>query len=132
MKRIYEPGYILEEDEFLLKIREYPSSHYPNVGFLSKFTQKGEIPKSFENWGTSYHQQIKLPTYVVKEIFKHGWRVYNYRSGKSQDWAKLIHPDGYTIEIYLSNFFDIIKENDIKDGYIIGKFKWDNHKLIKE
>ncbi len=134
MKKLYEPGYILEEDEFLLKIWDkYPSfPQIPKVGFLSKFTQKGEIPKSFKNWGSSYYQTTELPTYVVKEIFKEGWKIYNYRSGKSQDWAELIHPDGYIIEIYLSNFFDVVKDNDIKNGEIIGKFKWNLNKLVRE
>jgi len=134
MEKLYEPGYILEENEFLLKIWDkYPSSpQYPKVGFLTKFTQKGEIPKAFKYWGISYHHQTEPPIQIVKENFRSGWKIYGYRPGKSQDWAELVHPDGYTIEIYLSNLFEIINTCIIQSGVIIGKFKWNNHKLIKE
>lgn len=134
MEKLYEPGYILEKDEFLLKIWDkYPSSpNIPKTGFLSKFTQRGEIPKSFENWGNTYWEKQNLPIYIIKETFRSGWKINGYRSGKSQDWAELIHPDGYMIEIYLSNLFEIINTCIIQSGVIIGNFKWDNHKLIRE
>lgn len=136
MKKLYK-GTKLEEDEFLLKI--IPSQNYQPIdkGFLTKLTQKGQIPESFKNWGKwvmSYdpYKVGESEIYIVKEEYKSGWKINSYRSGKSQDWGELIHPDGYTIEVYLSKFFEVIKNNNIIDSEIIGKFRWSNHNLIKK
>lgn len=50
----------------------------------------------------------------------------------SQNWASLIHPNGYTIEIYLSQFLEIVQGFTIKKGVIIGEFKWEDNKLISK
>lgn len=131
----YEPGYKLKEDEYLLKIRGENSHGGVATGFLTKLTQKGAVPKSFDEWGStpkySYTERVDLPIYVVKETFRSGWKLYRWRFGESQNWASLIHPDGYTVEIYLQQFLDIVKNGDIIKGEIVGEFKWEDKKLIK-
>lgn len=132
--RLYKVGELLAEDEFLLKTVTTSYGKYKFFkGFLTKLTQKNEVPKSLLNWHTKdpiTHNPVEI--FIVKETFKSGWKINDYRPGQSQNWAELIHPDGYTIEIYLDDFFKIIKENNVLGGEIIGKFKWNNHKLIKE
>lgn len=126
----YIKGYKLEEDEYLLKIREKDK-----VGFLTKLTQKGEIPKAFADWGFhSYYGQSTetFPTYVFKEEFRSGWKLNKWRFGMSQNWASVIHPKGFSVEIYLSDFLEIVKTSTIMNGEIQGKFKWRENRLIKE
>jgi len=43
----------------------------------------------------------------------------------------VIHPLGFTLEIYLKQFLEIVQENDILKGEIVGEFKWENNMLIK-
>jgi hypothetical protein len=52
--RLYEPGYKLQENEYLLKIRTKYAHTTTDTGFLTKLTQKGELPKSFIDWGKAY------------------------------------------------------------------------------
>jgi len=131
--RDYTPGENLAEDEFLLKIR-------PNIqrgeiltptGFLTKLTQKGAIPKAFESWGTTYMDKTPLPTYVFREDFHSGWKIVSWRFGQSQNWATMKHPNGFTVEIYLQQLLEIIQQNTVDAGVLIGEFKWADHKLIK-
>lgn len=135
-KRLYT-GEPLEDDEWLLKLA-------PDVktGFLTKLTQKGQLPKAFDEWREGYmygyingvysHTKTpKLPVYIHKEKPSEGWTLERWRIGKSQEWATMIHPEGFTVEIYLTNFLELVKENTIINGIIQGKFKWENHKLVK-
>jgi hypothetical protein len=136
--RLYELGYKLQENEYLLKVRP-ASQRYPNepeTGFLAKLTQKGELPKSFIDWGNAYDYEKKeyLPMPVIQihtEEFRGGWQLESWRFGQSQNWASVITPEGWTVEIYLSHFLDIVKENTIVDGIIFGEFKWESNKLVK-
>lgn len=128
----YIKGYKLEEDEYLLKIREKDK-----VGFLTKLTQKGEIPKAFADWEFHAHygrlpEAEKFPIYVFKEEFRKGWKLNKWRFGMSQNWASVIHPEGFSVEIYLSQFLDIVKTSTVVNGEIQGRFKWCENKLIKE
>lgn len=129
--KLYEEGYQLKENEYLLKICE-------NGGFLTKFNKDGSIPKAFKDWGNIPERwRVKNKTYVdlqifiFEENFNEGWRIDSWRFGESQNWAKVLHPSGFLIEIYLQQLLEIIMTNTIIDGLIIGKFKWQNHKLIK-
>ena len=61
-----------------------------------------------------------------------GWKVYDYRPGQSQQWAELVHPKGFRVEIYLENFFEILKTSILIDGVIQGEWRWEGHKLIKK
>lgn len=125
-------GQDLGPDEFLLKIR--PSS---NTGFLTKLTQKGKIPLAFENWGHNKYpthglNDKPLQIYVFKEEFNKGWKIHQWRFGQSQNWATMIHPKGFTLEIYLTDLLNIIVNNTVIDGVIQGEFKWENNTLIKK
>lgn len=124
---IYQEGRILEANEYLLKIR--PGS--PDTGFLSKYNKNGSMPVSFKDWGKTYPDYITLPVFVIEEKFRSGWKLHGWRFGQSQNWASLVHPEGFTVEIYLVQFLEIISTNTIINGVIQGDFKWEDNKLIK-
>lgn len=126
MKSLYKEGDKLGNDEYVLKIRD------DKTGFIARLTKKGELPKLFVDWGGSWNRPSILPIYIHREVFNSGWKLRNWRFGESQNWAKLIHPEGFTIEIYLSQFLEIVQQNEIKFGEIIGSFKWQDNRLIKE
>jgi hypothetical protein len=127
----------LKENEYLLKIRPKGSrcsTH--DTGFMTKYTQKGQMPKSFEDWGSDnrhYYnsQEPPLPITIHIEDFKSGWEIISWRFGMSQNWATMMHPNGFTVEIYLDNLLELTKTNTIKNGILIGEFKWDKNTLIK-
>jgi hypothetical protein len=130
---LYKEGTKLEENQYLLKIR--PADKYKNeTGFLTKFNKDGSIPKAFKEWGKYWADKDKdsLPTYIFEETFRKGWKLEKWRFGMSQNWATVIHPEGFTVEIYLQDFLNIAKNNTIEKGEIIGEFKWEAHKLIKK
>ncbi len=130
--REYQDGDKLAENEYLLKIR---MNQDDLTGFLTKFNQNGTIPKAFLEWDVySYRNrpQEPLKTYIFEETFRPGWRLNSYRFGKSQNWAEMKHPEGFTVEIYLTNLLDLIHLNTFKNGELIGNFKWEANKLIKE
>jgi len=135
---LYKPGYVLGADEYLLKIRpeEDRRTKAPLIetGFLAKLTQKKEVPKSFDDWGdiVKYREgKKKLPIYVYTETFRYGWKLKGWRYGQSQNWAQLIHPDGFILEIYLSAFLNITLDTTIINGELQGQFKWHANTLIK-
>lgn len=119
----------LKENEYLLKIRPastfYNGDKYP-VGYLTKLTQKQEIPKNFLSWERD--EEI----YLYEESFKSGWEFVGHRIGKSQQWTRLKHPEGFILEIYLDSWKKIILSIDIKKGKLIGEFMWQNNHLIKK
>ena len=131
----------LKDNEFLLKIRPKDDCRYKHdTGFMTKYTQKGLIPKSFDEWGVDHYYNwrdenrpkiVPLPITLHVETYKSGWEILEWRFGMSQNWATMLHPDGFTVEIYLDNLLELTKTNTIKNGVLIGEFKWDSHKLIK-
>ena len=126
---LYKEGRILKEDEYLLKIRK------DKVGFLTKLTQKGKLPVAFDGWNEGYRHTSapdKLPIYIFKEVPRSGWKLVSWRFGQSLNWARVSHPEGFTIEIYLQQFLEIIENNIIKSGVVYGKFHWEDNKLIKD
>ena len=125
----YESGYELKDNEYLLKIRS--EGEADATGFLSKLTKKGVIPVAFKDWGDAYNYKANLPIYVIQETFRSGWKLKKWRFGMSQNWASVIHPLGFSVEIYLSQFLDIVLNNTIVNGDIIGEFKWVDNELIK-
>ena len=125
--RVYKEGYVLKDNEYMLKIR----IGKPSTGFLSKFNKSGSMPVAFDNWGTTYHNPVKLPIYVFEERPRSGWKLHSWRFGQSQNWATVIHPEGFTLEIYLQQFLEIIEENTIINGVIQGSFYWADNKLIR-
>lgn len=134
----YKEGRILEEDEYLLKIQDFSKAkqwvncykHAPPSGFMTKFNKDGSIPVAFDNWGKIEYENV--PIYIIKEEFRSGWKLSSWRFGMSRNWAVLIHPKGFTLEIHLQNFLDIVKENTIINGELQGEFKWAPTKLIKK
>ena len=134
--RLYEEGYQLKENEYLLKVRPSGINSIPDTGFLATLTQKKELPKSFVEWGNSWDYATKTRTkmpviQIHTETFRHGWTLSSWRFGQSQNWASIITPEGWTIEVYLSHFLDIIKEHTVINGEIQGEFMWKANKLIK-
>lgn len=123
----YEKGDKLAENEYLLKIRKSIGTY--NTGFFSKLTQKGELPKLFNEWGGN---DTKLPIYIYQETAASGWKILHWRFGQSQNWATMKHPYGFTVEIYLQQLLELIREHQIVEGTLIGKFYWKDNKLIHE
>ena len=130
----------LLEDQWLLKLRsdsEWDGKKWiPDAfktGFLSKLTKKGELPKSFTDWGGDRYGATgkDLPIYVFQESYRTGWKLISWRFGKSQNWARMRHPEGFVVEIYLSNFLDVVKETSMDQGMILGEYKWEDNKLVK-
>lgn len=137
-RREYTPGYVLKDNEFLLKIRlntgyrGQPES--VSTGYITKFNKDGSMPVDFKNWDANRWSPEKpeIPIYIHEEEFKNGWKLHSWRFGKSQNWARLIHPDGFTLEIYLNQFLEIIANDTLVNGELQGRYKWSDHKLIKE
>lgn len=130
----------LKENEYLLKIRpKCLTANGYDTGFLTKYTQKGLIPRAFDMWGVNqYYNQPNqpadepLPITLHIEDFKSGWEIVAWRFGMSQNWATMKHPNGFTLEIYLDNLLGIAKTNTIENGVLIGEFKWEGNRLIKK
>lgn len=126
----------LKENEYLLKIRPKDDyQHKFDTGFLAKYNKNGSMQISFANWGVYKYSAIKeepLPITLHIEDFKSGWEIVSWRFGMSQNWATMKHPNGFTVEIYLSDLLEICKENVISYGVLEGEFKWKAHKLIKK
>lgn len=131
-KLVNYSGQILNENQWLLKVR-----NNDNVGFLTKLTQKNELPKAFAEWSVidivkdegliSWNRQKIEDIFIVDEDFSDGWTISiskdSYRIGKSQQWVKLIHPLGFILEITMDNFFtDVLSYINL--GKLTGKYKW--------
>jgi hypothetical protein len=141
--REYKEGDILKENEYLLKLRQdevYHSDKHAwslanhKTGFLTKLTKKGELPVAFRNWGGKRYGEsgVNHPIYVFEETYTRGWKIMSWRFGQSQNWATVLHPEGFTVEIYLQQLLEVIKENTVDEGVLMGKFKWEDYKLIKQ
>ena len=117
----------LEDNEYLLKIRQSDM-----FGFITKYNKNGTIPKAFEEWSDYIMGigRVNIPIQLHIEEFRSGWKFISYRIGESQSWATVQHPFGFKLEIYLSNLLDIVQKNTLVKGEIIGKYKWENKKLI--
>jgi hypothetical protein len=129
--RLYEEGYQLKENEYLLKTQPPRRGTVP-TGFITKFNKDGSMPVAFKDWGKFYPAYETPETYIHEEFYRSGWKLSSWRFGQSQNWATLIHPNGFTLEIYLQQFLEIVENNTIVNGEIMGNFKWENRKLIKE
>jgi hypothetical protein len=123
--------YNLKEDEWLLKVRRKEGK--PAVGFLTKLNRDGSIPKAFTNWERNVsNTQENLPIVVHLEEFTSGWCISDWRYGESRNWAVMLHPDGFTLEIHLEEFLKLLHEITVINGELVGEFKWDKTKLIKQ
>ncbi len=134
----YDESYSpLLEDQWLLKIRE----GNPKTGFLSKLTKKGEIPVKFNEWASTqtYNTETRkwdvsynTTVYVWQESYRSGWTLKNWRIGKSQEWAVMQHPEGFLLEIYLSNFLEVSLKDTADFGVLRGEYKWEDNKLTRK
>jgi hypothetical protein len=134
----------LLEDQWLLKLRDDVQygwdgkKHFAEktykTGFLTKLTKKGELPKAFEAWGGPQYgvSGHDLPIYVFQETYRSGWSLVSWRFGKSQNWARMRHPEGFHLEIYLDDLLNVIKNDSLDQGVIVGEYKWCDNKLIKK
>ena len=131
MKRIFKvySGEELKENEYLLKMKFNGLDTTP-IGFMTKLNKNGTIPISFNEWDDS-------EIFIIQETFRDGWKINRdnpLRIGKSQSWISLIHPLGFTVEVYISKFINMISNGicTIADSELQGKFKWEYSNLIKE
>ena len=124
MYTIYQ-GDPLKEDEYLLKVDD-------TTGFITKLNKNGTIPVAFKDWRNYYNHKANLDTYLHKENFSPNWHIVSCRFGESQNWAIMMHPIGFTLEIYINNFMELIKHTTIINGELQGEFKWENKKLLKK
>jgi hypothetical protein len=126
-------GQDLKDFQWLLKVRD------DNVGFLTKLTLKGELPKPFDEWGCNYYtgNKLDIEVKVIDEEFSADWKLpvgdsYKmYRLGKSQSWVKVIHPLGFVLEVRIQNFFEKIVPF-LSDGKLTGKYKWIGNELERQ
>ena len=128
---VYQEGRELKENEYLLKVRGGWREELP-AGFMTKFTQKGHIPIAFKIWNEHWlHKNIQpLTIYIIKEKLRTGWRIHDYRSGKSQSWAVLVHPLGFTVEVHMDKFIKLLAYVDVSNGEILQPVRWEYSKLV--
>jgi len=131
----YKKGYELKDDEYLLKVVPNAWNDGSGKGFMTKFNKDGSMPVAFDNWpvrryGNNSPADFEMPIRIHTETFSEGWRILSWRFGKSQNWASLVHPKGFTVEIYLTQLLEIMLEHTVIEGVLQGEFKWQDHKLI--
>jgi hypothetical protein len=133
----YTEGYELKENEYMLKLAPPKYNGYlggddPSVGFITKYNKDGSVPVSFTKWNSDYHTKEELDIFIHTEDYRRGWKIHDWRFGMSQNWTKLIHPDGFILEVRMERkFLKIIKTHTIKNGEIDGSFKWEDRELIE-
>ena len=138
--REYPEGYQLKGDEHLLKLKEGrewigKGLDFEDVivGYLTRFNQNGTIPKNFIDWNRNYSRDSsENKVYIFEETYREGWRIRGYRTGMSQSWVKVLSPEGFIVEIYLSQFLELIRTTSLQSGLIIGEFKWEKNELIQK
>jgi len=112
--------YKLKEDEMLLKIRTSD-----NYAFLTGLNKDGSVPKAFEDWHDGYYSHATpIETQIVKEYPREGWEIIGWRSGKSQTWVVVKHPNGFLLEIRMENFMNQVLPFVSEGKKITGKWKW--------
>jgi hypothetical protein len=118
--------YKLKENEMLLKVRS------DEMGFLTKLNKDGTTPVAFKNWKDGYYSTCALETKIVEEIPREGWEIVDWRSGKSQTWIVVKHPNDFKLEIRMDNFMDDVLPFVTEGKKILGKWKFDGKSsLIK-
>jgi hypothetical protein len=130
----YKPGDPLSKDQYIIKFEDTRDSLAAPMAFMKKLNKDKSIGVAFTNWGlTRFSKDNYDPNiYVFIESFRSGWEFVGYRVGESQSWVTVKHPLGFKIEIYLSNFMQLMKTNNIYNGALDGSFKWELNKLIKD
>jgi len=131
-EREYDGG-PLAENEFLLKVFTFKRARIDNEdflrsGFLTKLTQKGDVPVKFKEWKKYFDP---IPITIHTEIPRSGWKIIGFRGGESQNWAVVLHPLGFTVEIYMKHLIDLLQEVTAIDGFIQAELTWEYAKLIR-
>ena len=124
---LYKEGDKLKDNEYLLKLRK---TDKPVTGFMTKLNKDGTIPVKFKDWDK--WDEESFPIYIITEEFSNGWKIDSWRFGESRNWATMIHPNGFTVEIHLKELLNIIKEHTIVKGELKGNFYWEKSKLISK
>lgn len=143
-KFVYDDDIKLEEDEFLLKIREdrgYNGSSSTFTGFMVQLNKNGTVPKAFKDWGGKtishpvtyrYIKTIPLKTTMMIEEYRKGWKILGIRNGTSASWLKVLHPYGFTLELAERNIASLFQELTIVKGEIQNECYYDyKNKTIK-
>lgn len=131
----FKEGYVLQENEYLARFgaNKVPEKEdETDYSFLTKYTLKGEIPKAFLSWRNQWNAHKVVKIFIHTEEFKSGWKFLRGRFGESQNWAVLVHPNNFLIEVYLDDFFELLETTTMINCELQGKFKWHDKKLIKE
>lgn len=102
----------LKENEFLLKVKAN------GIGFMAKLNKDGSVPKVFNEWG-DIGFNVKLPTYIITESYRSGWKFVGLRHGKSAAWVTLKHAFGFTVEINKTAFEKIANKITMVNGLIV-------------
>jgi hypothetical protein len=125
----WQSGDILKEDEYLFIQTKHLRLPNMNIGFFTKYTQKGDVPKNFLSW-KNLHKECS-DFYVIKEVYREGWKIIAVREGESRNWVLVMHPLNFILEIYLNNFIELCKSGNIEKGELIGMYKWEKNCLLK-
>ena len=132
MKRPYTNETELADNEYVLKIDE---RYDGTVGFLAKLNKGNKLPpKPFLDWGkkVSYPERVvtELDIWIVEQNLCKGWKIdKRYRRGESQDWIRVVHPDGYILEVTTGHFIQLVPKLSIIKGKITQALRWDNGEL---
>lgn len=111
----YVRGDPLEEDEYLIRLRE-------SKAFMTKLTKKGQVPTSLVKWVRSKNVEEEIR--VIQEEFRSGWEIQGARHGMSQSWIGVQHPHGFMLEITTDRLISILQEHTVINGTLQGKWKW--------
>lgn len=130
--RKFKEGYVLQENEYLAKFSDITHMDQFCIGFLSKYTLKGEIPKTFLSWRNYMNDSGPKEIFIHTEEFKSGWKFLRVRFGESQNWAVLVHPKNFLLEVYMNDFIELLKTTTMINCELQGNFKWKDKRLVKE
>ena len=139
-KNIEKEKIELKKDEYLVhlritKLRSNTKDEFKIDNIVAFYTVLSgkKIPKSWLQWRSEYsindfngvRQFAEYKTFIWKEEFREGFKIAGYRKGKSQTWVKIKTPEGWEVEISLSNFLDLLNKNKITvdNGKLVGKYK---------
>jgi hypothetical protein len=96
------------------------------LGFLTDLTKDGSVNLDF------LKHNSELPIYVFEETFRKSWKVLNNYRGGSQDWCRVLHPLGFILEIQMTNFIEILKNDTCINGELQGFYRFHKNQLIRE
>ena len=108
----------LEDDEYLLKINS------SGMGFMTKKNKTGTVPVAWLDWENYGNNNNNHKSFIIKESFRKGWKLIGHRLGKSQAWAKVKHPFGFTMEVNLAGIIDTLQKSELEYGEFMVSMKY--------